>query len=123
MQRCFPKILLSSVMIVPTVGCGTLLTRLTISGQHTHPYAAVVRDFQMISDPGWAEFMSVRVKAGRSDGLISIPLDLAIDTLLLPVDIVRWTFGISGGTTMVRSRPNKSTQADDASPRTERTRR
>lgn len=71
-------------------GCGTVVTRLTLRGRHAHPYAAAVEDFEFMAKARWIELAYTDVKVGGELGLLSLPLDLAIDTLLLPIDLVRW---------------------------------
>jgi len=66
-------------------GCGTLMTRFdpwhTFSGNN--PYEAVAQDFDTCVDSQGA-WVFGRVSAG----LVSIPADFAIDTVLLPPDVI-----------------------------------
>lgn len=76
-------------------GCvGTILSRTpdgneNVSFLGAYPYAGVVIDFRLAS-------LTRSGQLGDFSGplpLISIPLDIVIDTVLLPGDLIAWPFG------------------------------
>ena len=70
-------------------GCaGTLVTRYwshSGSSVGAYPYQAVAYDFKEAHDD--FDFNSVLVL------LCFLPLDVTVDTILLPVDLIAWPFG------------------------------
>ncbi len=87
---------LACVMVIGASGCGTMVTRLTLRGRHTHPYAAVVEDLRFMVESRWIELANTDMKVSGAGGLFSLPLDFGIDTLLLPIDLVRWLWPSRG---------------------------
>jgi uncharacterized protein YceK len=74
-------------------GCGTFVTR----GENSwhYPYKSAVEDVFMITDAvagtelsskGY-DLMGMMVRGAPGAGVLSLPLDLVIDTVLLPVDV------------------------------------
>jgi hypothetical protein len=83
--------------VLSASSCGTMFSR---SQDHTfgrYPFEAVAKDGVMIS-----RCFEPKVQVGGADlpgytltlwGLFSLPVDLVIDTLALPVDLVAWACG------------------------------
>lgn len=57
-----------------------------------YPYAAVAWDVKELKTIGGS-----KIGEFGEFALISIPLDLIIDTIMTPVDLVAWPFGFSKG--------------------------
>ena len=72
--------------------CGTIATRGSVP-VGAYPFASVEFDVVLIG----ALFDSSVEKSTRDRdagaGLLSLPVDLAIDAVLLPIDLVAWIFG------------------------------
>jgi len=62
------------------------------------PYAAVVEDALMFQRPWHGSILGAVSSLNEANALFSLPLDLAIDTILLPVDLVRWAMFLHEGT-------------------------
>ena len=76
-------------------GClGTIGTRTGGDGVGKYPYMAVAADvafpIHYFNEPNesWGS-----ITAAAIVGIISIPLDFVIDTVLLPVDLIAWPLG------------------------------
>ena len=73
-------------------GCaGTIVTRFggSVNDPHfgAYPYQAPVIDLKLMGAGGKLGLFEFEV------GILSLPLDIAIDTVFLPVDLIMWTFG------------------------------
>lgn len=70
-------------------GCGTLLTRTKGDPVGAYPFTATVLDAavvaQSIKEPVLIVFVPIC--------LISFPIDLAVDVILLPIDWEMWPYG------------------------------
>ena len=82
-------------MLLPLLlaaGCGTFKTRTGNTQFGAYPYEGVAEDFTHMPDainknrPG-KTIMEFTVL------IVSIPFDLGLDTVLLPVDLACWSFG------------------------------
>lgn len=78
------KLLMSLNAALLLTGCGTICTRYPggSDGVGARPYEAVVQDAVICK--------SVE---GCAMGILSMPVDIALDTVLLPVDLIAWPYG------------------------------
>lgn len=74
-------LLLTAILIT---GCGTLLSRTGNTSFGAYPYQAVVGD---------AVLVAVEEPDVKALAFVSIPLDLVLDTLFLPPDLIYWVAG------------------------------
>ena len=78
-------------------GCGTIYTRTNRSPVGRYPFDAVALDLWMLpmAFTGRHEVLgeSKHGKQLTALGLLSLPIDLVLDTVLLPVDGIAWLFG------------------------------
>jgi uncharacterized protein YceK len=65
-------------------GCGTMLSRTGNTSLGAYPYQAVGTDVAVVA----VEKPDLKVLA-----LVSIPIDVVLDTLLLPPDLILWVVG------------------------------
>ena len=80
-----PLMAISAVLItVMLTGCGTLVSRTGHTSFGAYPYQAIGTDVAVVA----VEKPDVKVLA-----FISIPLDLVLDTILLPPDLILWIAG------------------------------
>lgn len=79
-------------------GCGTLFTRCGDNGNviGKYPYSAVGKDIDMIASVESGVGYTILLIA--PSGLISLPIDIVVDTVLLPADLIAWPFGLSKDT-------------------------
>src|SRR5262245_10930256 len=101
-----PRLLLAALASVTLSGCGTLWTRCmndtpVVGG---YPFEAVVIDVWGIGDSLDRAFSaeSRQDPHAHHDAefwmfLLSLPVDLALDAVLTPVDLVAWAFGATKG--------------------------
>src|SRR2546423_12809825 len=75
---------LALLLTMLTSGCGTLVSRTGQTSFGAYPYQAVGTDAAVVA----VEKPDLKILA-----FVSIPLDLAVDTLLLPPDVVLWVAG------------------------------
>ena len=86
-------IVLSSCLVMP--GClGTYLSRTGGNGCGKYPYLAIVYDVEVplhVMDQPHESWGSKT--AAVIFGILSVPFDLALDTVLLPLDLIAWPLG------------------------------
>ena len=91
------RVMLCFACSLPLFGCGTVFTRASPDLFGAYPLQAVVFDLAFISKVGEGsqEFMGMSPNGGWFfvTGVVSLPFDLAIDLVALPVDLVAWTLG------------------------------
>lgn len=82
-----------------STSCGTVLTRTRGDVFGYYPYEALVADAKLI---GYSLGFDIAIEGtlnrtpaddGLTAGLLSLPLDLVLDTIALPIDLVAWAFG------------------------------
>lgn len=82
-----------------STSCGTVLTRTRGDVFGYYPYEALVADARLI---GYGLGFDIEIQGhgdrmtaddGIGGGLISLPIDLVLDTIALPIDLVAWAFG------------------------------
>ncbi len=90
-QRLRPA--LFALMLCSQTGCfGTMVTRGGDGGAFAgrYPFKAVASDVGMVINPGGSRDMNAFIAL---IAFISIPVDLSVDAVLMPVDLVLWPFG------------------------------
>ena len=93
MRRSFCAVILTTVS-----ACGTFDSRLAGGLVGAYPLQAVGTDLWLIAQVGQGErvLMGLLVN-GRGMmvcGLLSLPIDVVLDVMLLPCDVVAWILGI-----------------------------
>ena len=90
-------VLIFVVAAISVSACGTLTTRRPVRPVGAYPFAALWTDGlmigQMFNGPvafGSFEMSGVEVALW---GVVSLPVDLVVDAVFLPVDLVGWAFG------------------------------
>ena len=85
------------LLATASASCGTLLTRVGDPAFGGWPFAAVVADGELMSKCFGPQQTLVDVDFDGPvlllGGLLSLPLDLGIDLLALPIDLVAWIAG------------------------------
>ena len=92
MNKLCNQIKASSILLllICSSGCGTFITRTGSQHFGAFPYQSVGVDVEIAS----STFIKPDAGAyGLGYGLISVLPDLAIDTILLPVDLIWWARG------------------------------
>lgn len=85
MKRTAPLVtMLALSLTVLLTGCGTLVSRTGHTSFGAYPYQAVGTDVAVIA----VEKPEVKMLA-----FVGIPLDLVLDTVLLPPDVILWIAG------------------------------
>ncbi len=88
--------LLLALLIVSQSGCiGTMLSRGNHDFAGKYPLQAVACDIQHVVNDKF-DGLGILVVTGC---IISVPVDLAVDVVLMPVDLVLWPFGFDRGST------------------------
>jgi len=76
--------ILTLSLTVLVTGCGTLVSRTGHTSFGAYPYQAVGTDVAVIA---------VEKPEVKGLAFISIPLDVVVDTVLLPPDLILWIAG------------------------------
>jgi hypothetical protein len=97
-RSCARHAAAAALLVCTSLGsCGTMLTRTTGDAFGAHPFSAVARDCVLISEvvgPG-ATYADLDWPGPVLclGGLVPLPIDLAVDVLALPIDLVAWVAG------------------------------
>lgn len=97
----FTAAALGSLLCLP--GCGTAMTRMEGTPFGAYPLEAPLADCMMIGcqyGPSYGKSIVF--------GLVSLPIDLALDLVLCPVDLIAWALG--------KNRGDRAGREDDAPP-------
>jgi len=97
-------LLLLAATLACTPSCGTVMTRMaSASARGCHyPAKSIVEDFRMIGlgvigaeQPG-GDLMGMGARGSALGGLVSLPIDLVLDAVLLPLDLIDVTAHLLG---------------------------
>ncbi len=79
---------LTLALIIPLSGCGTLMSRGSGSILGAYPFQAVATDVAMMSGAYESDYEKWLML-----GLVSTPVDLVLDLVLSPIDLIAWGMG------------------------------
>jgi len=89
-------------------GCGTVFSRSSPDLFGAYPLLAVEFDLVLISEVSGDGGEAMGMAAGPAfffvTGLVSLPFDLAIDVVALPIDLVAWALGYQRDARLVDAR-------------------
>jgi hypothetical protein len=97
-MRSFHVCLVASTLIACTSCCGTLVTRGNGTLFGAYPLMAVWADLELMQRIGGeterlSDVVPITPLMSFFGGLLSLPIDIALDVVALPVDLTAWAFG------------------------------